>query len=126
MAITWTTRATSRLLGGLLLILLGVRAEAADPPTGNLEEVGRLAPVEVAISEDIGQHGFTLDLVAHEPIVNDPVDGCFDEHGNLYIAEMRGYPLLRRAQAAATAAADGAQGCLQGPAASRCEPRRDL
>ncbi len=38
------------------------------------------------------QHGFTLDLVAHEPIVNDPVDGCFDEHGNLFIAEMRGYP----------------------------------
>ncbi len=38
------------------------------------------------------QHGFSLDLVAHEPIVNDPVDGCFDEFGNLLIAEMRGYP----------------------------------
>lgn len=94
MAITWTTRATIRLLGGLLLVLLGVRTEAADPPTGDLEEVGRLAPVEVAdVQKTFAvQHGFTLDLVAHEPIVNDPVDGCFDEQGNLYIAEMRGYP----------------------------------
>lgn len=66
---------------------------AADLPP-DLEEVGRLPPVEVAdVQKTFAvQHGFTLDLVANEPIVNDPVDGCFDEHGNLYIAEMRGYP----------------------------------
>ena len=66
---------------------------AADPST-DLAEVGRLPPVEVAdVQKTFAvQHGFTLDLVAHEPIVNDPVDGCFDEHGNLFIAEMRGYP----------------------------------
>ncbi len=66
---------------------------AADPST-DLAEVGRLPPVEVAdVQQTFAvQHGFTLDLVAHEPIVNDPVDGCFDEHGNLFIAEMRGYP----------------------------------
>ncbi len=66
---------------------------AAGPPP-DLAEVGRLPPVEVAdVQKTFAvQHGFTLDLVAHEPIVNDPVDGCFDEHGNLFIAEMRGYP----------------------------------
>ena len=66
---------------------------AADP-LPDLTEVGRLPPVEVAdVQKTFAvEHGFTLDLVAHEPLINDPVDGCFDEHGNLYIAEMRGYP----------------------------------
>ncbi len=66
---------------------------AADP-LPDLAEVGRLPPVEVAdVQKTFAvERGFTLDLVANEPIVNDPVDGCFDEHGNLYIAEMRGYP----------------------------------
>ena len=36
--------------------------------------------------------GFKLELVASEPDVVDPVAMCFDERGNLYVAEMRGYP----------------------------------
>ena len=36
--------------------------------------------------------GFTLELVAHEPDVLDPVDACFDENGRMYVAEMRDYP----------------------------------
>ncbi len=36
--------------------------------------------------------GFTLELVAHEPDVIDPVDACFDENGRMYVAEMRDYP----------------------------------
>ncbi|MES2793655.1 MAG: PVC-type heme-binding CxxCH protein [Planctomycetota bacterium] len=35
---------------------------------------------------------FTLELVAHEPDVLDPVDACFDENGRMYVAEMRDYP----------------------------------
>lgn len=72
---------------------LAGQIHAADPPP-DLEEVGRLPPVEVADVQQtiVVQQGFKLDLVAHEPIVNDPVDGCFDEFGNLYLAEMRGYP----------------------------------
>jgi putative membrane-bound dehydrogenase-like protein len=87
-------RPSVRRISVLFLVLLAVRAGAADPPAGDLGEVGRLAPVEVAdVQKTFAvQHGFTLELVAHEPLVNDPVDGCFDEHGNLYIAEMRGYP----------------------------------
>ena len=80
-----------------LVVALGVSGLVcvfAEEPLADLGEVGRLPPVEVAdVQRTFAvQHGFQLDLVAHEPIVNDPVDGCFDEFGNLYIAEMRGYP----------------------------------
>jgi len=40
------------------------------------------------------ERGFELDLVAAEPHVMDPVDACFDEDGQMYVAEMRGYPYL--------------------------------
>ena len=36
--------------------------------------------------------GFTIDLVANEPNVVDPVAMAFDEHGRLYVAELRVYP----------------------------------
>ncbi|MBC8356970.1 MAG: c-type cytochrome [Planctomycetes bacterium] len=36
--------------------------------------------------------GFSVELVAAEPLVGDPVDACFDEFGRMYIAEMHGYP----------------------------------
>ncbi len=40
------------------------------------------------------EHDFKLDLVAAEPDVMDPVDACFDENGQMFVAEMRGYPYL--------------------------------
>lgn len=36
--------------------------------------------------------GFSVELVAAEPLVGDPVDACFDEFGRMYVAEMHGYP----------------------------------
>ena len=36
--------------------------------------------------------GFEMQLVAHEPLVNDPIAAAFDEDGNLYVCEMRDYP----------------------------------
>src|SRR5262249_5814123 len=36
--------------------------------------------------------GFTIDLVASEPDVVDPVCLAFDENGRLFVAEMIGYP----------------------------------
>ena len=33
-----------------------------------------------------------MEMVAHEPFVNDPVAAAFDENGRLYVAEMRDYP----------------------------------
>ncbi|MEO1979751.1 MAG: PVC-type heme-binding CxxCH protein [Fuerstiella sp.] len=35
---------------------------------------------------------FEMQLVAKEPLVNDPIAACFDENGNLYVCEMRDYP----------------------------------
>src|SRR5690625_884619 len=36
--------------------------------------------------------GFRLELVASEPLINDPVDMAFDADGNLYVVEMPDYP----------------------------------
>ena len=35
--------------------------------------------------------GFTLELVASEPLVVDPVAMCFDEYGDAFVVEMIGY-----------------------------------
>ena len=40
------------------------------------------------------QHGFTLELVAAEPDVVDPIDAAFDERGRMYVVEMSDYPFL--------------------------------
>lgn len=37
--------------------------------------------------------GFTIELVASEPDIADPVDMEIDEFGNMYVVEMHGYPL---------------------------------
>ncbi|MCH2374857.1 MAG: hypothetical protein MK538_11760, partial [Planctomycetes bacterium] len=44
----------------------------------------------LATFETLG--GFEMQLVAAEPLVTDPIAGAFDEHGRLYVAEMRDYP----------------------------------
>jgi putative membrane-bound dehydrogenase-like protein len=36
--------------------------------------------------------GFSLEMVASEPQLGDPVDACFDEFGRMFVAEMHGYP----------------------------------
>jgi putative membrane-bound dehydrogenase-like protein len=36
--------------------------------------------------------GFSLEMVASEPLVADPVDACFDADDRMYVAEMHGYP----------------------------------
>ena len=96
-----TVTARPRFILGVLVVALAFltgsvyRAQLpAEEPASDLGEIERLPPVEVADVQKslIVQRGFKMDLVAHEPIVNDPVDGCFDEFGNLFIAEMRGYP----------------------------------
>ena len=49
-------------------------------------------PPEKALSTFTLAGGFSLELVAAEPLVSDPIDACFDEHGRMYVAEMHGYP----------------------------------
>ncbi|MBL8848153.1 MAG: c-type cytochrome [Planctomycetaceae bacterium] len=68
-------------------------ATLADEPS-LADELPRIPATEPAdaLSTFAVQHGFALELAAHEPIVADPVDACFDADGRLYVAEMHGYP----------------------------------
>lgn len=36
--------------------------------------------------------GFNIELIASEPLINDPVDIAFDDKGNMLVLEMPGYP----------------------------------
>ena len=40
------------------------------------------------------EHGFSMELVAAEPDVVDPIDAAFDERGRMYVVEMNDYPFL--------------------------------
>jgi len=83
-------------------------AKKATAPTQEATKATAEKPTEKSLEEELPripgldfdktmpsfelQHGFTLELVAHEPDVCDPVDACFDENGRMYVAEMRDYP----------------------------------
>ncbi|HQU45022.1 MAG TPA: cytochrome C, partial [Pirellulales bacterium] len=56
-------------------------------------ELPRIPPVEPerALETFTVQPGYRVELVASEPLVNDPVAAAFDENGWLYVVEMRGY-----------------------------------
>lgn len=86
---------TATLLGGLYY-----STAIAQKPLANegdlskrLKRVPATAPKDTTKGFKL-EHGFQLDLVASEPNVMDPVDACFDENGQMYVAEMRGYPYL--------------------------------
>ena len=40
------------------------------------------------------QRGFSLELVAAEPLVADPIDAAFDDKNRMYVVEMSDYPFL--------------------------------
>ena len=66
----------------MTLVTLPVRGDDEKPLS---EELPRIPAVEATHAAEtiVVQHGFRMNLVAHEPIVADPVDACFDEHGRL-------------------------------------------
>ena len=37
--------------------------------------------------------GFRMELVASEPLIEEPSGVCWDAHGNLYVSELHGYNL---------------------------------
>ncbi|HET6572598.1 MAG TPA: PVC-type heme-binding CxxCH protein [Fimbriiglobus sp.] len=77
----------TRLLRLALLGLLVACVGAADP-------LPRLPPTEPADAAKTFRvrDGFTLQAVAYEPQVMDPVAAAYDEDGKLYVVEMRDYP----------------------------------
>ncbi len=88
------------LLCGVLLI--GVLLSWVIPSTHAAEPVRKATPADLpliphtepadALKTFQLARGFSLELVAAEPLVADPVDACFDEFGRMYVAEMHGYP----------------------------------
>ncbi|HEX7446327.1 MAG TPA: PVC-type heme-binding CxxCH protein [Pirellulales bacterium] len=82
----------------LVAVFLGKPLPAAEPTAKRNEpdfsaELPRIAPTEAAeaLTTFQVQPGFAVELVAAEPLVNDPVAAAFDEDGRLYVVEMRGY-----------------------------------
>lgn len=82
-----------------VLVVAGWTAVPAQQPVPGVKEdlaaeMKRLPPVEAAdaVKTFTVQNGYSLQLVASEPLVSDPVDACFDAHGRMFVAEMHGYP----------------------------------
>jgi putative membrane-bound dehydrogenase-like protein len=51
-----------------------------------------MSPDEAIHSFKLPQ-GFQMELVASEPLIEEPSGVCWDEHGNLYVCELHGYNL---------------------------------
>ena len=66
---------------------------SAAEPVASSEQLPRIQATEVAdvMSAFELRDGFTLDLVAAEPLVVDPVAMDFDAWGRAFVVEMRGY-----------------------------------
>ncbi|WP_437229247.1 PVC-type heme-binding CxxCH protein [Planctomicrobium sp. SH661] len=77
-----------------LLVIAGAlpHVKAEEKPLA--EELTHLPAVEPdrALETFHFEKGFSLELVAAEPLVSDPVDACFDENGRMYVAEFHAYP----------------------------------
>ena len=78
-----------------LLTLVGHATFAAEPDRqltqDDLPRIPHTEPVDALKTFKIAK-GCSLELVAAEPLVADPVDACFDEFGRMFVAEMHGYP----------------------------------
>lgn len=65
--------------------------ESSKSLSDELPRIPAVEPAETLSTFEV-TGGFSLELVAAEPHVSDPVDACFDESGRMYVAEMHGYP----------------------------------
>src|ERR1043166_5766591 len=73
----------------MLLALRGFQTEQV--PVQKADQTKPLTPREELKTFQLDPH-FTIELVAAEPQIVDPVAFCFDAKENLYVVEMRGYP----------------------------------
>lgn len=75
-----------------VLALAAGEAEDMPPPPAHW----KIPPAPVVAPKDVlatfkTQPGYRLELIAHEPVIEDPVAISFDADGRLFVAEMRGY-----------------------------------
>lgn len=86
-------------LSGLASLVCGLEgigwAQGPTPGEKPLkDELPRILAIEPqdALRSFVVEKGFSLEIVASEPLLSDPVDACFDENGRMYVAEMHDYP----------------------------------
>ncbi len=65
-----------------------VLATVSCQPTSPLSEKAQQAVSTLQVAD-----GFTVELIASEPLIADPVAMEIDEYGRMYVVEMHGYPL---------------------------------
>ncbi|HEV3121235.1 MAG TPA: PVC-type heme-binding CxxCH protein, partial [Isosphaeraceae bacterium] len=77
---------------GLAIAVVASLALAQDDDLA--KELPRIKPQEPAqaLAAFRIHSGFSIEPVAVEPLVTDPVSLCYDADGRIYVAEMRGYP----------------------------------
>ncbi len=75
----------------LTIVLSALGEEPSIPLPDKFPRVPPQEPAE-AVKTFECQHGFSMQLVAAEPLVMDPVDMAYDEDGRGYVVEMRDYP----------------------------------
>ncbi|MCO5238408.1 MAG: dehydrogenase, partial [Chitinophagaceae bacterium] len=70
------------------LLMTGVSCTPKKPDLsrGAVAAKDALATMQVA-------EGFTIEMIASEPLITSPVDMEIDEYGRMYVVEMHGYPL---------------------------------
>lgn len=82
------------LCAGAALVARWGQAQAPRASQAPDEPIPRTPPLEPdqAAESFRVRNGFSLDLLAHEPLVTDPVAMEYDENGLAYVVEMRDYP----------------------------------
>jgi putative membrane-bound dehydrogenase-like protein len=89
-----STRFTTVSLALMLLAALPLVAQTHPAePTVEAKDLPRVSPTEPRDTLKTFQvrPGFKLELAAAEPEVIDPIAMCFDEHGRMFVIEMRDY-----------------------------------
>src|SRR5687767_687976 len=84
----------NRILSVILLLLATSRAQAQQvpPPPDDLDLPAAKSPQESLAAMRVPP-GFKIELVAAEPLVQDPVDIAWGPDGRLWVVEMADYPL---------------------------------
>jgi putative membrane-bound dehydrogenase-like protein len=84
-------RGRGTLRSAVMVLAMLVTISRAQEPAGQDLRIPPREPAEARKTFRL-RDGFTLDLLAAEPLVTDPVAMEYDEKGRAYVAEMRDYP----------------------------------
>ena len=79
-----------------LIFWTALHLRAVEAPVEKLASFPAVAPSQVSATLR-AKAGFTMDLLAAEPLVASPVAMCYDENGAAYVVEMIDYPYTNKA-----------------------------